>query len=221
MQKTPDTDPMLRTNQEEFVNSLTHGAGLALSIVAAGVLMATAWQHADSLSVLGCALYAFTLVAVYLFSTLSHAVSHPILKLRFRILDQAFIYLLIAGTYTPLSLAYLRSGTWSLLLLLMWALALYGFYRKAVHAHRVNATSLVLYVALGWIPVLAVRPLLGLVPDALLWWMLAGGLFYTGGTVFLSNDWRGYHLHALWHLCVIAGSVCHYWPIWRYVAHGE
>lgn len=217
MDERKNLDPLFRSADEERLNTLTHGLGFLLSVIGAWVLIRTAYQTSDFWRILSAWVFGTALVLVYLFSTLSHAVRDLVAKYHFRVLDQAFIYLLIAGTYTPFALVYLRTGYWLSLLILMWMLAWYGFVQKVFFAHRISAISIGLYVVMGWIPILAVKPLWGVVPAAALGWMLAGGLFYTGGTWFLVHDWRAHHLHAVWHLCVIAGSACQYWAILRYV----
>jgi hemolysin III len=136
----------------------------------------------------------------------------------FRILDQAIIFLLIVGTYTPFALAFLRTGWWLGLLIAMWAVALIGFVSKVLYAHRVDSVSVAIYLALGWTPIIAGWPLTGLVPARALWWMLIGGLCYTLGAVFLLLDRRVEHFHAVWHLLVIAGSGWHFLAIYQYVA---
>jgi hemolysin III len=136
----------------------------------------------------------------------------------FRALDQGFIYFLIAATYTPFSLAYLRTTEWWLLLGAVWGVALYGFVSKVFFAHRVEAVSIWPYVLLGWLPIISVPALIHLVDDAAFWWMLVGGLCYTVGTVFLVCDQKVRHFHAIWHLLVIAGSACHFLAILLFVA---
>jgi hemolysin III len=143
-------------------------------------------------------------------STLSHGITTPDRKALFRRLDQGFIYLLIAATYTPFSLEYLRDGIWWLLLGAMWSVALCGFISKVFFAHRVEAVSVGTYMLLGWMPVLSVPVLMRSVPLPVFWLMLVGGACYSIGTLFLINDERVRHFHAVWHLCVIAGSACHF-----------
>jgi hemolysin III len=151
-------------------------------------------------------------------STLSHTARSPRWKSLFRRLDQGFIYLLIVATFTPFSLAYLRSGVGWALLAAMWAVALVGFAAKVFFAHRVEAVSVVSYVVLGWMPVLAAPAMIHVIPLGAFLWCLGGGLCYTLGTLFLINDERVRHFHAVWHVCVIAGSVCHFLGILMFVA---
>lgn len=209
---------MLRAVQEEILHTATHGVGLILSVVGSAYLLHAAYETGDNWRIAGCLVFSASLICVYLFSTLSHAVWHPPSNRLFRILDQAFIFLLIVGTYTPFGLAFLRTTGWLTFLGLLWVIALAGFIAKLAFAHRVDAISVWLHLVLGWAPIFATFALLEHVTSTPLLWLLAGGLFYTGGTVFLILDWRDYHFHAIWHLMVIAGSVCHYISILCFVA---
>jgi hemolysin III len=206
------------TDPEEVANTITHGVGFLLSLLGVVVLAIWVFREGDAWRVLGCTIYASSLVTVYAMSTLSHSCSSPNLKRFFQIADQAFIYVLIVATYTPFSLAFLRTGLWWLFLAVMWTIAISGFLSKILLAHRVDAVAIWIYIVLGWMPVVAASSLVGLVPDAGLWWMLIGGLCYTVGTVFLVFDNHVRHFHALWHLLVIAGSACHFFVILLFVA---
>lgn len=210
--------PFVRSPSQELVNAATHGVGLVLSVVGAVVLLACALFQDDVWRVVGCGLYAATLVAVYTASTMSHAALDSQRRHLFRTLDQGFIYLLIVGTYTPFALAFLRTGWWPLFLGLMWAVALTGFVRKVFFAHRVEAVSVAGYILLGWMPIFSCAALMDQAPMIALWWMLIGGLCYTAGTVFLVVDKRAYHFHAIWHLFVVAGSAWHFFAILFFVA---
>jgi hemolysin III len=207
-----------REEFEELLNRITHGLGLMLSVAGSVSLLDFAWRSGDAWRLVGCAVYALTLVGVYCFSTLSHSFSSPSAKRLFRVLDQGFIYLLIVGTYTPFALAHLRNTWWWLFLGFVWACALIGFISKVGFAHRVEAVSVWLYVALGWMLVIPARTLLELVSASCVWWMLAGGVCYTAGTLFLLNDQRRPYYHAVWHTFVIAGSACQFFPILFHVA---
>jgi hemolysin III len=189
-----------------------------LSIAGAIVLIVRVVSQGDAWRVAGCSIFATTLVFMYAASTLSHSFSIPRLRCFFRSLDQGSIYLLIAGSYTPLALAFLRTGWWWLLLGLMWTAALCGFVSKILFTHRVDAVAIWTFVLLGWTPILSAYWLLTLVPVAALWWMFAGGLCYTVGTVFLSYDDRHAYWHAIWHLFVVAGSACHFFAILLFAA---
>jgi hemolysin III len=203
---------------EEIVNWVTHGIGLLLSVVGAALLLGQASIHGDIWRLIGCGIYAATLITVYAASTLSHVVSEPLWRRRFRQLDQGSIYLLIVGTYTPFALEYLHSGRWWMLFCAMWIVAIGGFLSKLLYSHRIDAVAIWSYLLLAWIPIFPAPAYLPLVPVAALWWMLIGGLCYTAGTVFLMLDRRILHFHGIWHLFVIAGSSCHYWAVFRYVA---
>jgi hemolysin III len=207
-----------RSVADEIANTVTHAIGLVMSLIGAVILIATVWRDADIWLAIGCSVYALSLIAVYAASTLSHWCSEPVWRQRFRALDQGVIYLLIVGTFTPFVVAYLRSGPWLAYLGLLWAIALGGFISKVFLSHRVESVSLWLYLALGWMPVMAVKPLLGTVAPPGLWWMLIGGVCYTLGTLFLIFDQRVPYFHAIWHLCVIAGAACHFSSILLYVA---
>jgi len=206
-----------RLRNEELVNSLTHAIGLVLSMVGAAWLMAAVLRMGESWQVAACAVYSVSLVAVYAASTLSHVYSqHPRLRAVFRTLDQAFIFMLIAGTFTPIAVTHLRMGWWLSLLAAMWVLAWAGFFSKTVLGHQVEAATTAAQVCLGWMPVLAVRPMIEFAPPGLLVWVLAGGLCYTAGTFFLKRDERFARFHAVWHVFVIAGSACHFLAVLRY-----
>ena len=201
---------------EETANSVTHGIGLVLSIAGAAALLTAAGLYGNGWLVAGCGVYATTLVAVYAASTLSHMFEGTSLRRIFRILDQAFIYLLIAGTYTPFALGYLRGGWWWLLSGLVWGVALAGFLSKTVWQHRIEAIAVWAYVVLGWLPYIAIARVLQLLPVQAIWWLLVGGLCYLVGIVFLKLDRQFPYFHAAWHVVVIAGSVCHYVAILFY-----
>jgi hemolysin III len=206
-----------RSAADEWVNAATHAFGLALAVIGALFMTAGVWGHGDLWRIVGCGVYLASLVAVYTMSTLSHCTRSLRWKSLFRRLDQGFIYLLIAATYTPFSLAYLRTGLWWALLGAMWAVAIIGFVAKVFFAHRVETVSVASYVLLGWMPVISVPALIHTLPMGAFWWMLAGGVCYTVGTLFLYYDERVRHFHAVWHLCVIAGSLCHFLGILLFV----
>jgi hemolysin III len=199
-----------RSAADERINAVTHGLGLVLAALGALVMATSVASRGDRWVVTGCAVYLASLIAVYAMSTLSHGAWPPRWKSLFRRLDQAFIYLLIAATYTPFSVAYLRGPWWWALLATIWVVALLGFASKLFFAHRVEAVSIVSYVLLGWMPIVAAPALMQTLPMGAFWWMLVGGACYSLGTVFLHLDERVRHFHAVWHLCVIAGSACHF-----------
>ncbi len=168
----------------------------------------------------GCGVYLASLMAVYAMSTLSHSATSVRWKSLFRQLDQAFIYLLIVGTYTPFSIAYLHGWYWDLLLGAMWTVAVLGFIAKTFFAHRVEAVSVASYVTLGWMPIVAIPALYHAAPAGTFEAVIAGGLCYTVGTLFLIYDEHVKHFHVVWHLCVMSGSACHFIGMLVFVVRG-
>jgi len=205
-----------RIPHEELANSLTHGLGLALSVAGFAVLFILAILHGSALRIVSCSVYGFTLVLLYTASTLYHSVRLGSLKSALQVLDHSSIYLLIAGTYTPFTLVVLR-GTWGWTLFgLVWGVSLLGILLRIFFARYFNAVSIGLYVLTGWLVVIAIKPLLADVPLHGLLWIMAGGLFYMLGIVFYA--WRKLpYNHAVWHVFVLGGSVCHYFAILFYV----
>jgi hemolysin III len=181
------------------------------------VLMIRAAATNDPWRISGCAIFSAALVAVYAVSTTSHAVAQSGLRRFFRMLDQGLIYLLIVASYTPWSLAYLRTPAWWVFLALMWSLAIAGLVSKLVLAHRIDSVTLWSYLLIGWLVLIPMVALLYYLPWAAPGWVLAGGVFYTAGTVFHRWDNPSYHTHGIWHVFVIAGSVCHWLGILLYV----
>jgi hemolysin III len=212
-----------QTLGEEIANSVTHGMGLLASLAAAPVMIGVAARSHDAWRVVTASLYATTLVLLYAASTIYHALPEvhlPSAKQLFKRLDHAAIYLLIAGTYTPFLLVNLR-GPWGWTLFgVIWGLAALGITLKSVFgAHRLPALSTTVYVAMGWLAVIAVKPMLAHVPHAALVWVAVGGMCYTLGVVFYVWHRLRYH-HAIWHLFVLAGSVAHAWAVLGYVLPG-
>lgn len=204
------------SREEELANFVTHGIGFVLSLAGVAV-MAAVLGHGDIWRVAGCGIYLASLMGVYLMSTLSHSFAAPRWRAFFRALDQGTIYLLIAATYTPFSMAYLHSPTWFALLAIVWAIALWGFVSKVFFAHRLESVSMWPCIVLGGIPFISIPALLGVVSIAALWWMLLGVACYTLGLVFWVNDHRVRHFHAVWHILVMAGSTCHFIGILLFV----
>ena len=205
-----------RLPPEEVANCVTHGLGLALSVAGLVALVALAWPGGDAWLVTSCAVYGASLVALYLASTLYHGARTPRAKSLLQALDHCGIYLLIAGTYTPFTLVTLR-GPWGWTLFgLVWGLALAGILFRIVCGERYRPLAVASYVMLGWLCVVAVKPILELVPPGALAWIAAGGLTYTAGVFFFAAK-RIPHNHAIWHLFVLGGSICHYIAVFLYV----
>lgn len=196
---------------DELANLLTHAFGFALSLAAAGHLMATAASASVPVMV-ACGLYSVSLIAVYGASTLSHLFYDLAWRRWFRTLDQACIYLLITGTYTPLAVIYLNHGWWPVLLVLMWICALAGVVR-VIRVRDLSAADKFSYGILGLMPAVSLLEFSQSGPMSEVLWMIVGGACYLVGTIFLGLSSRVRYAHAVWHLLVIAGSGCHYWTI--------
>ena len=201
---------------EELANCLTHGLGLVLSLAGLVLLVALAWAKGDARHVASVSVYGASLVTLYAASTLYHGARGERAKRLLQVLDHCCIYLLIAGTYTPFSLLMLRGGWGWTLFGLAWGIALGGILFRVVFGTRYRGAAVASYVALGWLCVVAVKPILALVPAGALAWLAAGGVAYTSGVFFFASK-RLRHGHAIWHLFVLAGSVCHYLAVVLYV----
>ena len=200
---------------EEIANSITHGAGLVASVGAATVLLFIVAQHHDSLWLAADAVYAFSLVVLYAASTLYHAIPNRRAKRIFRIMDHSAIYVLIAGTYTPFALLNLR-GAWGwTLCAVVWGLAVLGVVFTALIRHRLSRATTVIYVAMGWLGVVVAKPAFDHLSAWAIIWLVGGGLLYTAGTLFYAWERLRYG-HAVWHLFVLGGSICHYIAVLRY-----
>lgn len=197
---------------EEIANSITHGIGAALSIAGLVILVVLAVTRGDAWRIVSFSIYGATLIILYLASTLYHSFRHPGVKRIFRIIDHSSIFLLIAGTYTPFLLVRLRSTTGWILFGIIWALAGLGIGFKALYINRHAKISVAIYVAMGWLCVVAIRQMLANIPAGGIIGLAAGGLLYTAGIVFYA--WHGLrYSHAIWHLFVLGGSISHYYSI--------
>ncbi len=195
--------------REERASALTHAAGTAVALVAGLVLVILAALHGDGWQLGSAIVFSASLVLLYLASTLYHSVHEPLVKRRLKVLDHCAIYLLIAGTYTPFTLVGLRGTLGWTLFAAIWSLALAGVVFKLFYTGRFRKLSTLVYVAMGWLVVLAIKPVMAALDAWTLGWLVAGGLFYTLGTVFYHRESLPY-AHAIWHLFCIAGSACHY-----------
>jgi hemolysin III len=201
---------------EEVANSLTHGAGLLLGVAALILMVVLAAKGGSAIRVVACSVYGTTLVLLYSASTLYHALPPGRGKRVFGILDHAAIFLLIAGTYTPFTLVTLRGGWGWSLFGVIWGLAAVGVVIEAVSRGRARRFQLVLYLTMGWAIVTAARPLIAALPMGGLLLLLGGGLAYTLGVVFFLWRRLPFH-HAVWHVFVLGGSVCHFFAVLLYV----
>jgi hemolysin III len=212
----PATQHRAQSRGEELANSISHGTGFLAALISLPVLVVGAVGHGAAATV-GAAAFAATMVLLYLTSTLYHALAQNRAKRVFQILDHGAIYLLIAGTYTPFTLGVLR-GPWGWsLFACIWALAVAGIVLKAVAGVRYPRLSTGLYVAMGWLILVAAKPLWDAMPGWGLFWLAAGGVAYTAGVGFYAAD-RLRYAHFVWHLCVLAGTACHVIAVLRYAA---
>jgi len=212
--KTPAPEYTLR---EEIAHAGTHGLGAALSIVGLVLLIVRSSATGDPWKVVSFTIFGTSVVLLYGASTLYHAMVNSPRRSTFKALDHAMIYVLIAGTYTPFLLVSLR-GPWGWSMFgVIWGLTLVGIGFKAFFAGRFNVVSTLLYLALGWICVIAIKPMIENVPAAGMWWLLGGGLAYSFGTIFYLWKRLAYH-HAIWHLFVLAGTACHFVAVYEYLA---
>ncbi len=201
----------------ERFNGITHLMGTALAAAGATVLVVLAARQGDPWKIVSFSIYGAMLFALYILSTLYHSTRGKV-KDVFRKLDQCSIYLLIAGTYTPFTLVTLR-GAWGWSLFgVIWGLAALGIAQEAWLGKGARILSLVIYVLMGWLSVIAVKPLLAALTPAGFAWLAAGGLLYSGGIIFYALDEKLRHGHGIWHLFVLAGSASHYLAILLYVA---
>ncbi|MBP2677310.1 MAG: channel protein, hemolysin family [Deltaproteobacteria bacterium] len=200
---------------EETANSVSHAVGLAAALAAAPVLVLSAVRDGGAARIAGASVFAAAMVLLYLTSTLYHALPMNRAKRVFQVLDHAAIFLMIAGTYTPFTLGVLR-GTWGWTLFgLIWALALAGVVLTAAGGVRYPKLTTSLYLGMGWLILVAVKPLWLRMPSEGLFWLLAGGIAYTVGVVFYAAK-RVRYCHFVWHLFVIAGTTCHFIAVLRF-----
>jgi len=202
---------------EEIANSVSHGVGLLAAVAAAPILIVAAVWRGSAAGIVGASVFAATVVVLYSTSTLYHALPESRAKRVLRVLDHGAIFLLIAGTYTPFTLGVLR-GAWGWTLFgLVWGLALVGVVLKAAGGVRYPVLSTSVYLAMGWLVLIAVKPLWDRVPMWGLFWLLAGGLAYTVGVAFFAAK-RVRYGHFVWHLFVLVGTACHFIAVLRYAA---
>lgn len=201
----------------ERFNSISHLVGVTAAMAGTVCLIVIAAQQGDPWKVVSFSIYGASLILLYLFSTLYHSLPHTG-KALFQKLDHLAIYLLIAGTYTPFALVTLR-GPWGWLIFgLVWGLAVLGIVLEGLMPKGPRIDPVVIYLVMGWVIVIALKPLLHSLPTAGFIWLVSGGLFYTSGLYFYIRDEKVPHFHGIWHLFVIAGSLCHYVTIFCYVA---
>ncbi len=201
---------------EEIAHSVTHGIGTALSVAGLVLLVIRAVHTGDPWRVVSFSIFGASMIVLYASSTMYHALTPPRARRVFKILDHSAIYLLIAGSYTPFLLVTLRGGWGWSLFGVIWGLTVLGIVFKAFFAGRFKLVSTILYLGMGWLVVIAIKPLLANVPRDALLWLLYGGLAYSLGTIFyLRRDMK--YSHAVWHVFVLAGTICHFYAIYEYL----
>ncbi|MBU0456328.1 MAG: hemolysin III family protein [Pseudomonadota bacterium] len=204
------------TAREEVLNSATHGIGFGLGIAALVILVLASIRQHDAWKIVSTSLFGASIITAYFTSTLYHSIPIVSIKRFLKTLDHTSIFLLIAGTYTPFCLVTLR-GDWGWTLFgIVWGLAFAGVLFKLFFLYRFHFISMLIYLCMGWVVVIAIVPLMHTLPTHGLLWLALGGLCYTGGILFYA--WKSMkYTHAIWHLFVIAGTVCHFFAILWYV----
>jgi len=208
-----DTCPVSgETPEEERLNYLTHFFGLILCLVGCPWLLFYAIKTGSMMNIMSCILYSITLITMYLISTYYHACQKTDRKKLLRMIDHICIYLLIAGSYTPFALGLLYAHNGVLLLAAVWCMAIVGIILKIVAFNRFRMISLLLYLLMGWLVIVNMHTLQMLASAETLFWLVAGGIIYTAGTIFYVWEQAPYN-HAVWHLFVLGGSLSHYFSI--------
>lgn len=207
---------VVAASREETANFVTHLFGLGLSIVGVSFLIDQALARGNPLQVGSLSVFGCSLVTLYLVSTLYHTFQSPNLKALFQVLDHISIYILIAGSYTPFTLVNLRGGFGWTLFTVVWGLAVAGIVFKILYRGRHTILSTLTYLGMGWLAVVALQPLLATIPLGGIIWLAAGGMSYTVGVVFFAWEKLAYN-HAIWHIFVLLGSLCHYFAAFFYV----
>ena len=212
-----DREPK-QTLGEEIANSVTHGAGLGLAIAGLVLMVWKAATSGTAWHIVSASIFGATLIIMYLASTLYHSIQHEKIKKALRLFDHSAIFLLIAGTYTPFTLVTLRGAMGWTLFGIVWGLGVVGIAYKLLARgdYKREWLSLSLYVGMGWAAIIAIEPLFEALPAGGLAWLIGGGAAYTGGVLFYALDHKRW-FHPVWHLFVLAGSVCHFFAVFEYV----
>lgn len=202
---------------EELFHSITHAIGSGLSIAGLVILVVLAVLNGDVYQIIGFSIFGASLVLLYLSSTLYHGIQQPRAKRIFKICDHAAIYLLIAGSYTPFLLVGMRGTTGWVLLVVVWLIALVGITMKVLFIDRFQVLSVVAYLGMGWLCVFAFQEMMVSIPIGGIIWLAAGGILYTVGVVFYAMQKIPY-MHAIWHIFVLGGSICHFFAVLFFLA---
>jgi hemolysin III len=201
---------------EERINILSHAIGLLLSIVAVVLLVTRASHFGNAWHIVSAAIFGASLIALYAASTTYHSATGAELRARLRVIDHATIYILIAGTYTPFTLITLNGAVGWTIFAVSWCMAIIGIILKLFFTGRFNLVSTLMYVFMGWIIIFAVKPLIANLSPEGLFWLVAGGLSYTIGAIIYSIKKVPLN-HAIFHLFVLGGSICHFVAVYFYV----
>ena len=205
---------------EERINILSHAIGLLLSIIAVVLLVTRASSYGNAWHIVSAAIFGASLITLYAASTTYHSATRAELRTRLRIIDHATIYILIAGTYTPFSLVTLSGTAGWAIFAFSWGMAISGIILKLFFTGRFNLVSTLMYVFMGWIIIFAVKPLIANLSTEGLFWLVAGGLSYTVGAIIYSIKKVPLN-HAIFHLFVLGGSICHFVAVYFYVLPGH
>jgi len=205
---------------EERINILSHAAGLLLSMVAIVLLVTRASSNGNAWHIVSVAIFGASLIALYAASTSYHSATRAELRARLRIIDHSTIYILIAGTYTPFTLITLNGTVGWVIFTFSWGMAISGIILKLFFTGRFNLVSTLMYVFMGWIIIFAVKPLIANLSTEGLFWLVAGGLSYTIGAIIYSIKKVPLN-HAIFHLFVLGGSICHFVAVYFYVLPGH
>lgn len=197
---------------EEIFSSVTHGLGALLAVGGTAVLIVLSAIFSDAWSVVGSAIFGASLIILYSMSTLYHAISAPRAKKFFRIMDHNTIFFLIAGTYTPITISIMRGALGWVLFGIVWGAAALGIVLNSIDLEKFRKPSVVCYILMGWVIIIAIHPLLGVMSALSLWLLVGGGVFYTVGVIFYAIKKIKY-FHSIWHIFTLLGSACHYFSI--------
>ena len=202
---------------EEIFNSVTHGVGSLLSIAGTVVLIVFSAINSDAFAVVSSAVYGASLIILYTMSTLYHSITNEKAKKFFRIMDHNTIFFLIAGTYTPYTLAVLRSPLGWVLFGVVWGAAAIGIVLNSIDLEKFSKISVVCYIAMGWVIIIAVKPLMSSMPFISFALLVAGGVFYTKGVIFYAIK-KVKYFHSVWHIFTVIGSALHYFSVFTAIA---
>lgn len=203
----------IQSLKEEIANAITHGAGVVFALIAIPFLITYAIEKGNAATVWSVSMFSFGMLMVYLSSTLYHAIQHPKAKFKLRVWDHISIFLMIAGSYTPILQKYADDATATKFLIVLWSIAAIGIVKKIFFTGRFEALSLILYLGMGWMAVFIIGPLAEKIPSGIFTLLIVGGLSYTLGVIFYV--WKNLAFqHAIWHVFVLGGSITHYFAVY-------